>query len=92
MKYPFTNKYGETVEPTGHIRERIGASICAARPSYFSKAAHFDTRCRDPIEYFLYTFNKKTRDFYETEWSDYLLLALDQVGLKIVEIDGDGNT
>lgn len=71
------------------MRERIGASICAARPSYFSKAAHFDNRCRDPVEYFLYTFSKKDRDFYEGEWADYLLLALDKVGLKIVEINED---
>jgi hypothetical protein len=36
MKYPITNRYGETVEPTGHIRERIAAAIL--------RAGHLDTR------------------------------------------------
>lgn len=87
MKYPLENKFGETVEPTGHIRERIGASICAARPSLFSKESHHETRLSDPVGYFLFTLDKKNREFYEWEWADFLLVALDKVGLRIVEID-----
>lgn len=92
MKYPITNKYGETVEPSGHIRERIGASICAAKPSMFSKKEHYDSRLGDPIRFFLFTFNEKSRGFFESEWADNLLVALDRVGLKIVEIDEEFGT
>jgi len=87
LPYPITNRSGEIVSPTGHIRERIGASICAARPSLFSKEDHRETRLRDPVGYFLFTLDKKNREFYEGEWADYLLVALDKVGLRIVEID-----
>lgn len=90
MKFPIQNKYGETVEPTGHIRERIGAALAAARPSFLTKQEHYEGRLKDPMGFFLYTFTKKNRDYYEGEWSDNLLVALDVLGLKIVDADGDG--
>ena len=87
MTYPIENKYGETLSPTGHMRERLGACISAAHPSFFSKQNHYETRLCDPVGYFLYTFGKRHREFYEGEWADNLLVALDKVGLKIVEAD-----
>lgn len=87
LPYPIENKFGETLSPSGHIRERLGASVCAAKPSFFSKQNHYETRLSDPVGYFLHTFSKKHREFYEGEWADNLLVALDKVGLKIVEAD-----
>lgn len=85
LPYPITNRVGETVEPSGHMRQRIGASICASRPSYSREITL--GRTADPIGYFLFTWDEKTRKFYEDEWADYLLAALDKVGLAIVEAD-----
>jgi hypothetical protein len=85
IQYPITNGCGETVEPSGHIRERIGAALCAAKPSLLTREAHYERRLRDPMGYFLFTFKKKDRDYYEVEWADNLLVALDKLGLSIVE-------
>lgn len=90
MKYPIQNRHGETVEPTGHIRERIGAALCAAKPTFYSREEHYERYLKDPVRYFLFTLNKKNRDYYEAEWSDNLLVALDKVGLMIVESGGEG--
>ena len=43
-------------------------------------------RTTDPVGYFLFTCDEKTRKFYEGEWADFLLIALDKVGLQITEI------
>jgi hypothetical protein len=88
LKYPITNRCGETVEPSGHIRQRIGASICASRPNY--KRELTLARTDDPVGYFLFICDEKTRKFYEEEWADFLLIALDKLGLQIVELDGEG--
>lgn len=85
LQYPITNRVGETVEPSGHIRQRIGASICASRPGYTRDLSL--GRVADPVGHFLFTNDEETRKFYEHEWADYLLLALDKVGLAIVEMD-----
>jgi len=87
LPYPITNHYGETVAPTGHIRERIAASIYAAKPSGYELSVHFDVRLSDPVGFFLYGFKEKERSNFTQEWADNLLVALDKVGLKIIEID-----
>ena len=84
LQYPITNRYGETVEPTGHIRERIAAAISAGRPSGYPRDRHTEVRLRDPTGYFLFSHDKVTRDLRE-EWADNLLVALDKLGLAIVE-------
>lgn len=84
LQYPVTNRYGETVEPTGHIRESLAASISAARPSGYARDRHTEVRLADPLGYFLFSFDKETRAFRE-EWADNLLVALDKLGLRIVE-------
>jgi hypothetical protein len=86
MKYPIENKFGETVEPTGHIRERIAASVMSAKPSGYEIARHYEIRLTDPIGFFLYTFNERHREF-AGEWADNFLVALDNAGLRVVEVD-----
>lgn len=84
LQYPIENRYGETVAPTGHIRECIAASITAAKPSGYARDRHTEIRLADPTGYFLFSFDKVSRDFKE-EWADNLLVALDKLGLAIVE-------
>lgn len=84
---PIKNIFGETVTPQGNIRERIAASIAAGKPSAYSRQRHYEVRLADPLSYFFHTFNKPSRDLRE-EWADNLLVALDKLGLRIVESDG----
>ena len=88
MKYPITNKYGETLEPTGHIRERGAAAIFAAKPSGYEPAMHYEIRLSDPMGFFLHTFDQGHRKFAE-EWWDNILVALDKMGLQVTEINED---
>jgi hypothetical protein len=88
LKYPITNKYGETLEPTGHIRERGAAAIFAAKPSGYEVARHYEVRLSDPMGFFLCTFDQGHRKFAE-EWFDNLLVALDKMGLQVTEINED---
>jgi hypothetical protein len=90
LKYPITNKYGETLEPTGHIRERIAAAIYAAKPSGYELARHYETRLSDPMGFFLYGFHEQERNKFAQEWADNLLVALDKVGVQTSDIsEGD---
>lgn len=88
MKYPIQNKYGETLEPSGHIRERIAAALFAGKPSGYEVARHYEIRLCDPMGFFLHTFDTGHRKFAE-EWVDYFLVALDKQGLQISEINED---
>ena len=88
MKYPITNKYGETLEPTGHIRERGAAAIFAGKPSGYEPAMRYEIRLSDPMGFFLHTFDQGHRKFAE-EWWDNILVALDKMGLQVTEINED---
>ena len=88
MKYPITNKYGETLEPTGHIRERVAEAIFAGKPSGYEPAMHYEIRLSDPMGFFLHTFDQGHRKFAE-EWWDNILVALDKMGLQVTEINED---
>lgn len=89
MKYPITNKWGETVEPSGDIRERIAAALYAAKPSGYELSKHYDVRLRDPVGWYLYNFPASEREKFSLQWADYLLVALDKVGLQLTEINED---
>ncbi|GEC14279.1 hypothetical protein [Nitrobacter winogradskyi] len=89
MPYPIQNRFGETVEPTGHIRERIAASIYASKPSQYEVQMHYDVRLRDPVGWYLFNLDQGHRKFAE-EWADYLLVALDNLGLQLTERDDHG--
>lgn len=90
MKYPIQNKYGETVEPSGDIRERVAAAIYAAKPSGYELAMHYDVRLRDPVGFFLFNFPASEREKFCRQWADNLLVALDKVGLSFNECDVEG--
>jgi hypothetical protein len=85
LPYPITNHYGETVSPTGYIRERVAASIYAGKPSGYELSRHFDVRLSDPVGFFLYGFKEQERNNFAQEWADNLLVALDKMGLAIIE-------
>lgn len=88
MKYPITNKYGETLEPTGHMRERGAAALMAAKPSGYEPARHYEIRLSDPMGFFLHTCDQGHRKFAE-EWWDNTLVALEKMGLQVTEINED---
>ena len=68
------------------MRERIAASIRAARPSNYSIKQHIDIRLRDPVGYFLYSFCEADRKLTE-QWADNLLIALENAGMQVSEIE-----
>ena len=88
MKFPITNKYGETLEPTGHMRERGAAALMAAKPSGYEPARHYEIRLSDPMGFFLHTCDQGHRKFAEA-WFDNFLVALEKEGMQVKEINED---